>query len=512
MTSMSARRSVTTLRVLGLGAALAVNPLMTRPQVASAVTKKKTTTTKSKPKPKASTVASRPNILFVLADDLGVDASPCYPTYGVVKPKMPTVEKLCQDGVVFENMTASPVCSPSRAAALTGKYAFRTNVGNVDDELSADETTIHDVVAAAPTPYANALIGKWHLGGSRPDPTQPEQLGIQYFDGFLRAQVQDYSNWPRVVQGQSANSETYTTTAFTDSAIAWTSKQTKPWFLWLAYNAAHTPFHKPPAGLASDASLSGTPEDIALNPQKYYFAALEAMDKELGRLLNTMPASVRENTVVMFMGDNGTPARVVQAPFAAATAKGTVNEGGVHVPMIVAGAGVTARGTRNSSLLNGVDVFATVATLAGAKLSGPVDSVSFAPALTTPNAKGARTFAYSELFTGTPRTGGAAGAARPTFVPDTGATSSVPRRPGARPAVGGAGAAGGAGVGVSTAAANDWAIRDERYKLVHDVVTGDEQFFDLETDPSESVPLDLSGPLAPVAARLRGIASSLRGS
>jgi Sulfatase len=195
--------------------------------------------------------AAPPNIVFVLADDMGVDASPCYPAFGTVKPKMPNVEKLCNEGVVFDNMTASPVCSPSRAAALTGKYGFRTRVGNVDDALSNDETTALDVVATAPTPYANAAIGKWHLGGTQPDPTQPELLGAQYYDGFLRGAVPNFSSWPRVTQGQTNTSSIYTTTALTDSAIAWAGKQTKPWLLWLAFNAPHTPFHLPPANLLS---------------------------------------------------------------------------------------------------------------------------------------------------------------------------------------------------------------------------------------------------------------------
>jgi arylsulfatase B len=312
-----------------------------------------------------------PNIVFVLADDMGVDASPCYPAFGTVKPKMPNVEKLCNEGVVFDNMTASPVCSPSRAAALTGKYGFRTNVGNVDDQLSSEETTALDVVASAPIPYANAVIGKWHLAGAQPDPTQPERLGAQYYDGFLRGAVQNYSSWPRVTQGQTNTSSTYTTTALADSAIAWTGKQTKPWLLWLAFNAPHAPFHLPPANLLSNSTLSGAATDITQNPRNYYFAAMEALDTELGRFLQSIPPATRSNTVVLFMGDNGTPAHVIQAPFAADTSKGTVAEGGVHVPLIVAGAGVTEKGKRSAALLNGVDVFSTIAELARTKPTAP---------------------------------------------------------------------------------------------------------------------------------------------
>ncbi len=471
-----------------------------KPTTPSKTTTTKKSTTKSTTNPVgAAGTGGPPNILFVLADDLGVDASPCYPQFGSVKPNMPTVQQLCNDGVVFDNMTASPVCSPSRAAAITGKYAFRTNVGNVDDELSPDETTVFDVVSTAPTPYANAAIGKWHLGGSQADATQPERLGVQYFDGFLRGQVQDYSNWPRVTQGQTSTSSTYTTTAFTDSAIAWTAQQTKPWFLWMAYNAPHAPFHLPPANLLAKNSLNGTTTDIAQNPRAYYLASLEALDSELGRLLKSLPATTRSNTIVMFMGDNGTPARVTQAPFSAANSKGSVTEGGVHVPLIVAGAGVTDKGTRSAALLNGVDLLPTVAALTGTKVSGQIDGQSFAAQLKNSSTPGSRMFAYSELFSGT-SAATSAGATGTTGAAGGAGGAGRTRRPGAT-----------AGTGSPAGSSDMWAVRDDRYKLVHDVTTGEERLYDLQTDPGETVVLPpAAGPNTEIIAKLRSFVTRLR--
>jgi arylsulfatase A-like enzyme len=436
------------------------------------------------------TTPASPNVLVVVADDFGVDASPCYPTFGVDKPTMPTVEQLCRDGVVFENVTASPVCTPSRAAALTGKYGFRTKVGTVDDVLASDETTIFDAVASAPAPYATAAIGKWHLGGNGSDPVHPQSLGVQYFDGFLRGQVQDYRSWPRVTQGATTTSSVYTTTAFTDSAIEWTAKQTKPWFLWLSYNAPHTPFHLPQANLLQRASLNGSDSDIAQNPAPYYFAALEAMDTELGRLLRTMPTATRNNTVVVFMGDNGTPARVIQTPFSRTSAKGTIAEGGVHVPMIVSGAGVTDRGKRSTALVNGVDVFATVADIANAKVAGGVDGRSFRNQLSNAAAPGNRQFAYAELFDGS-------AVASPSISGSPVATTAARR---------GAAAPGGA----PNAQSSVWSVRDSSYKLVHDMVTGAEQLFDLVNDPGETQPLPSNSTNDAIAAPLRNYAEQLR--
>jgi arylsulfatase B len=487
---------IAALTIVGLGTSVAIDVpgVLGGGGVASAASKSKPSkTTKSKPKPTMTKTtvagtksAATPNILFVLADDLGVDASPCYPSFGSVKPKMPNVERLCQEGVVFDNTTASPVCSPSRAAALTGKYGFRTSVGTVDDVLGAEETTVLDLVATAPTPYANAVIGKWHLG-ARGDATHPQKLGAQYFDGFLSGTVQDYSSWQRVTQGQMTASSTYTTTAFTDSAIAWTSKQTKPWLLWLAYNAPHAPFHLPPANLLSKPTPNGAPADIRENPRQYYMASLEALDNELGRLLRSLPPATRNNTVVMFMGDNGTPGRVIQAPFAAETSKGTVAEGGVHMPLIVAGAGVTDKGKRSAALVNGVDVHATIAALTGAKTAGPIDGVSFAAQLTDAAAPGSRSYAYTELF-GEQETGTATGTATTTL--------ATPRRR--------------AGAGGNATEVNVWAVRDVRYKLVHDVSAGTDQLFDLQMDPSEVSPLPTDGTNVEIVTRLRAFVTQLR--
>jgi arylsulfatase A-like enzyme len=142
-----------------------------------------------------------PNILLVIADDLGIDAHPCYPVVRE-KPNMPTIAKLCQQGVVFDNAWAYPVCTPTRASILTGKYGFRTKVGTVDDLLSTQETSIQQVLSRAPTPYKNAVIGKWHVAGANPDPNHPQQLGVEFYSGFMRGAVRDYANWEGVEQGR----------------------------------------------------------------------------------------------------------------------------------------------------------------------------------------------------------------------------------------------------------------------------------------------------------------------
>jgi arylsulfatase A-like enzyme len=386
----------------------------------------------------------KPNILLVIADDFGVDASPCY-ELGEAKPNMPTLEQLCNQGVVFENVWATPLCTPTRASILTGQYGFRTGMGSTDASLSVDATSLQDVLKEAG--YSNAVIGKWHLAGREPDPNHPSQLGIDFYSGFMSGAVRDYFAWEGVEQGKPFTSATYTTTHFTDKALEWVIEQTTPWFLWLAYNAPHSPFHLPPESLV-DSNLSGEQRDIRQNPQPYYFAALEAMDKELGRLLESLPAETRENTVIFFIGDNGSPARVIQAPFRAESAKGTVYEGGVRVPLVVAGAGVSRMGEGEAALVNATDLFATIAELAGANTEAAVDSLSFVPALNG-EAFAGREYIYTEIFS-------------------SGEQNQGERQQGAD----------------ELQSEDAWAIRDEQLKLIH-YASGEEALYNLQNDLGE---------------------------
>jgi arylsulfatase A-like enzyme len=407
--------------------------------------------------------SAKPNILLVIADDFGIDASPCY-ELGEAKPNMPTLEQLCNEGVVFENVWATPLCTPTRSAILTGQYGFRTGVGSTDASLSVEATSLQDVLKEAG--YSNAVIGKWHLAGREPDPTHPSQLGVDFYSGFMSGGVKDYFSWQGVEQGESFASDTYTTSHFTDKALEWLAEQKTPWFLWLAYNAPHTPFHLPPETLV-DSNLTGEQRDIRQNPQAYYFAALEAMDKELGRLLESMSVETRENTVIFFIGDNGSPGRVIQAPFLAESAKGTVNEGGVRVPLVVAGAGVSGVGERESTLVNATDLFATIAEFAGADHETAVDSLSFMPALSDEAFVG-REYSYTEIF-----------------------SSGQQNRQQED----------------ELQIEDAWAIRDEQFKLIH-YASGEETLYDVQSDVGEQE--NLIKEFASEADRLRAKMQELK--
>ena len=335
--------------------------------------------------------SSSPNILLVIADDMGLDATPGY-SIGNIKPLMPTLQNLSDNGIRFTNVWSNPVCTPTRASMLTGKYGFRTNVIGVGDVLSTSEESIQRHLDDNASGYNHAVIGKWHLGNGA---NHPNNMGINYYAGITGGGVQSYWNWSLNINGQTTTSNEYTTTKFTDLAIDWINEQTGPWFLWLAYNAPHTPFHLPPTELHNQGSLPTDQASIDANPFPYYLAAIEAMDTEMGRLLNNMSAEERDNTVIIFIGDNGTPNQVVQE-YRSTRAKGSIYQGGVNVPMIVSGNGVSRTNDIEDALINTTDIFATVADLTNSGTTEVNDSKSIKPLFSSANSS-FRDYVYTEV-------------------------------------------------------------------------------------------------------------------
>ena len=338
-----------------------------------------------------------PNILMIVADDFGVDA---FAPYGVSQSTAttPVLDDLAESGLLFENFWVSPSCSPTRANILTGEYAFQTGVYEPGDLLSTDELSLQDFLAEnlADT-YQKAVIGKWHLG--RPNDTgHPQELGVDYFAGILGGGVAAYDNWQLTENGQQSNSTEYVTSKLVDLSIDWIQDQQKPWFLWLAYNAPHEPFHLPPADLHSK-DLTGSATDIEQNPLPYYQAMIEALDTETGRLLASLSQAQRDNTLIIFMGDNGTPRAVLQTPFARTQGKGSLYQGGINIPLLVNGPLLQRKGQQEAALINATDLFATIADIAGVNSQPPANSISFADLLSDAQAE-TREYVYAESRTG----------------------------------------------------------------------------------------------------------------
>jgi len=330
----------------------------------------------------------RPNILLIIADDLGKDATPGFLTEetGLIKANMPVLDSLRTNGMRFTNLWSTPVCSPTRATLLTGKYGFHTGVFNAGDNISTAETTVQQLLKNNTSGYATSIIGKWHLTDNYSD---PNMMGIDYFAGIEGGGVSDYYDWELTVNGGVYRDMTsYITTELTDLAIDWVNAQSKPWFLWMGYNAPHTPFHEPPAELH-------TRGDVSTN-QEMFLAAAEALDTEIGRLIRSIPEEELANTIILYLGDNGTPGAVDQDPFASKGSKGTIWQGGVNTPMVVSGVGVTRVGETDSSLINSTDFFATIADLGGTGIDTMHHSVSFKELLSEEGTS-RRSYVYTEV-------------------------------------------------------------------------------------------------------------------
>lgn len=335
-----------------------------------------------------------PNILLVIADDLGKDAFAQYPE-GDDPPDTPILDTLAQQGLVFENAWSNPTCTPTRAGILTGKYGFRTGVLDPTDALDPSEPSLHEFIEQyLPSRYRSAVIGKWHLTQGRRAVDHPASFGISHFAGILGGGVEDYENWVLTANGEQTDETTYSTTKLTDLAIDWIAADAQPWFLWLAFNAPHTPFHLPPQEL-HERQLENSQEAIEANPRPYYLAAIEAMDHEIGRLLDSLDDQTRENTLVVFLGDNGTPGQVAINPYARRKAKGSLYQGGVNVPFFVSGAGVVRSGGRETALVNTTDLFASLAAVTGVNVEAVNDSVSFAGLMESPGPS-RRDYLYTE--------------------------------------------------------------------------------------------------------------------
>lgn len=353
----------------------------------------------------AAPAAAQGNVLLLIGDDLSVERIAAYEEHRD-PGRTPNLDALAEGGLLFRNAWATPYCSPTRATMLTGRMPFRTGLGDVVPEmgnyaLPDSEITLPELLRRGTDgTYRCAAIGKWHLAGFfAPAQPHPLQSGFDLHAGSL-FNLPDYWVWSKSVNGSLSISATYATIDTTDDAIRAIELFPEPWFLWVAYNPPHAPLHAPPDHLHSYA-LSGEPVD---SPVRHTKAMIEAMDTEIGRLLGCIPPEVRARTTVIFVGDNGTYAPAVDGPYGKDQAKGTCFEGGINVPLIVHGPEVAVPGSESAALVHTVDIYSTVAELAGFDAeqvlpsSRVIDSRSLVPYLKDPTRPSLRQVLFTEHF------------------------------------------------------------------------------------------------------------------
>lgn len=297
-----------------------------------------------------SLAAPRPNIVLIVADDLGYGDLGCY---GAPDIRTPVLDRLARDGIRFTSFYSNgPECTPTRTALLTGRYQHRVgglecaigthNVGRYDDAirlaeqgqlgLPVDELTLPQRLRDAG--YACGLFGKWHLGYE--DHFRPLRHGFEKSFGVLGGNA-DYfrhtedDGWPVLFEDDRPAARTgYLTDLITDEALRWYAQvKHRPFFLYLPFTAPHSPIQGP-----DDDTGELTPRDRwNTGPRTTYAAMVERMDAGIGRVLGAIEADgLRPRTLVVFMSDNGGDRNGRNAPFTGQ--KGTTYEGGIRVPCI----------------------------------------------------------------------------------------------------------------------------------------------------------------------------------
>lgn len=304
------------------------------------------------------------NVLFILVDDMGYGD---FGVFGDGSSKTPNLDRLVSEGICLtQHYAGSPVCAPSRAAYMTGRYPHRTGVidtldANGLDRLSLKEMTIADVFKK--NGYATGLIGKWHLGAIDAR-YHPNNRGFDEFVGF-RGGWSDYYNWVIEYNGKLRESKgEYLTDVFTEEAVSFIKNhKDEPFFLHVAYNAPHFPFQAPEEYIKPFRDTGKFNEKLST-----LYAMIAVMDKGIGVILDTLKeCGLEENTLVLFTSDNGPQLNdgVERYNCYLNGQKCNTYEGGIKVPAVLRWPGRFKADTRIHHFVHATDWFPTFLSACG---------------------------------------------------------------------------------------------------------------------------------------------------
>lgn len=327
--------------------------------------------------------AARPHILVILADDQGWGDLSLHGNTGIRTPRL---DALAQGGAQFERFFVQPLCAPTRAELLTGRYHPRGGVTGVStgaERLDPDERTLADLLRSAG--YATATFGKWHNGTQAP--YHPNARGFDEFYGFTSGHWATYFDAPLDHNGRPATGRGYLPDDLTDRALTFlTADRANPAFVLLSYNTPHSPMQVP------DAYWQGV-QERTLPSHRYAaeedvphtraaIAMVENLDWNVGRLLDGLEdRGLTRDTIVVYLTDNGPNGWRWNGDMKGR--KGTLDEGGVRSPLLVRWPGRVRQGLRVPQIAGAVDLLPTLAALAGVPVPAdrPLDGRSLAPLL-----------------------------------------------------------------------------------------------------------------------------------
>ena len=339
--------------------------------------------------------APHPNIIHIVADDLGwADVG-----FHGSDIKTPNLDQLAQTGARLEQFYVQPMCTPTRAALMTGRYPLRYGLqtlvipASLSYGLPTDEWLLPQALKEAG--YTTAILGKWHLGHAKRE-FWPKQRGFDHQYGAQLGEI-DYfthgvggkTDWYR--DNKPVQEKGYVTTLLGDDAVRFIDAQNsnKPFFMYVAFTAPHTPYQAPQEYIDKYKQISDP-------NRRTYAAMITAMDDQIGRVVKALDKrGLRQNTLIIFYSDNGGNQSAhlageteVKGPLPASNGpyrggKGDLYEGGTRVPSLINWPGKIKPGTVVDQMIHIVDYYPTLAKLAGANLSKskPLDGLDMWPTI-----------------------------------------------------------------------------------------------------------------------------------
>jgi arylsulfatase A-like enzyme len=334
--------------------------------------------------------AAKPNIVLIITDDVGYGD---FGSYGAPDVKTPNIDSLAADGTKLTDFYAAPLCTPTRAALISGRYPQRVRLERALGSSSspARDQGLRPTGRSLPqllknNGYATALIGKWHLG-YKPE-FSPNAHGFDDFFGFKSGFTDYYQHTDAdgladlFENGDRVQVAGYMTDLITERSVRFIEQSAgRPFFLEVAYNAAHWPFQRPDhPSTAPDHGRFVQPADDVTSSREDYVAVLERADQGVGRILSTLDGSgLRQNTLVIFTNDNGGEWLSRNAPLF--HRKDTLWEGGIRVPAIFRWPGRIPAGRVSSQVGITMDLTATILAASGATADSRLEGIDLLPIL-----------------------------------------------------------------------------------------------------------------------------------
>lgn len=337
--------------------------------------------------------AAPPNVLLIITDDQGYGD---FSIHGNPHVQTPHIDRLGNDGVRFERFFVNSFCAPTRAALLTGRWPVRTGVHGVThnkEAMKPSEVTLAEALCSGG--YRTACIGKWHNGEQFP--FTPSGQGFEHVFGFNNGHWNNYFDATLLRGSQHEKTTGYITDVLTDEAMQFiTAKQKEPFFCYLAYNAPHSPYQVPDKYF-DKFKAKGFEDNVAA-----FYGMCENIDDNVGRLLAHLDTlKLAENTVVLFLTDNGGTAGVKTFNAGMRGGKTSVHEGGTRVPLFIRWPAGKWEPHVVKNIASHIDVLPTLLDLCGvSRPDGPkIDGVSLRPLLEN---KSSETWPERVLFTHNP--------------------------------------------------------------------------------------------------------------